>query len=305
MTRTVDPEILLGFLEEANGYLPAVRAGLAAVRDNPADLSAGEEAHRCVHTIKGAAAMVGLGGLSHIAYHLEEALDELVQGKLKPEPHVFPVLERGLASVEAYLDGVLAENLQEETLVADAVQSLRTLRGLPPVESAATGAAVGGNDWVMPYEAGGPASDDTLADLAPPPFGLFPADTTELTPPATDVPPELLEVFKLEADDHLRALTTLLPATRVNPADREQWQEVRRAAHTLKGTAAMVGFADVTTLAHRMEDLLDGYFDGTRVATPGEIDLLLSSTDAIEDTINGRPADFAPLFAKLDAALAP
>ncbi|QEL13694.1 hybrid sensor histidine kinase/response regulator [Limnoglobus roseus] len=314
MSRTVDPEILIGFLEEASGYLPAVRDGLVAVRDNPADLSAAEEAHRCVHTIKGAAAMVGLRGLSHIAYHFEEALDELVQGKLKPEPHVFPVLERGLASIEAYLDGVLGENLEEEALVAEAVQSLRTLRGLPPAESAATGAAIGGgNEWVTPYEDTEPGADDTLADLgdlAPPPFGLFAAaagDTKELdvpSEPAADIPPELLEVFKLEADDHLRALTTLLPATRKNPADRDQWAEVRRAAHTLKGTAAMVGFANVTKLAHRMEDLLDLYFEGTRVATPGEIDALLSSTDAIEDTINGRAPDFAPLYAKLDAALA-
>ncbi len=303
MNRTVDPEILLGFLEEANGYLPAVRAGIAALRENPDEPAAAEEAYRCVHTIKGAAAMVGLAGLSHIAYHLEEVLDELVQGKLKPEPHVFPVLERSVASVEAYIDGTLGENLQEDALVAEAVQSLRALRGLPPAESAATGAAIGGPDWVTPYEDAA-TPDDTLEDLGPPPFGLFAADTKELPPPANDVLPELLEVFKLEADDHLRALTTLLPATRKNPADRDQWQEIRRAAHTLKGTAAMVGFADVTKLAHRMEDLLDGYYEGTRVATSGEIDVLLSSTDAIEDTINGRPTDFSPLYARLDAALA-
>lgn len=324
MSRTVDPEILLGFLEEANSYLPAVRAGIAAVRDNPADAAAAEEAHRCVHTIKGAAAMVGLAGLSHIAYHLEEALDDLVQGKLKPEPHVFPALDRGLADIEAYLEGTLGENLDEETLVSAAVQRLRALRGLPS-ESAATGAALGGTEWVTPYGDAELTADDTLGDLgdlAPPPFGLADetiADTAELAIPNFDLPPpplaivaekpndispELLEVFKLEADDHLRALTSLLPGTRKNPANREQWQEVRRAAHTLKGTAAMVGFADVTKLAHRMEDLLDLYFEGTRVATSDEIDVLLSSTDAIEDTINGRPTNFAPLYAKLDAALA-
>jgi chemosensory pili system protein ChpA (sensor histidine kinase/response regulator) len=317
MSRTVDPEILLGFLEEASGYLPAVRAGLAALWANPADLAAAEEAHRCVHTIKGAAAMVGLGGLSHIGFHLEQAFDDITQGKLPPDPAVLDALDGGVKAIEAYIEGTLGENLNEEPLVTDAVRTLQTLRGLPADESAATGAALGGKEWVAPF-GDLPTPDDTLADLAPPGFGNLQETVDDLAglpipnflsppaagPKAADIPPELLEVFKLEADDHLRVLTTLLPATKKNPADREQWQEVRRAAHTLKGTAAMVGFADVTTLAHRMEDLLDLYFEGKRVATADEIDVLLGSTDAIEDTINGRPTAFAPLFAKLDAALA-
>ncbi len=304
MSRTVDPDILLGFLDEANGYLPAIRAGLVAVRDNPFDTAAAEEAHRGVHTIKGAAAMVGLDGLSHLAHHFETALDDLRQGRLAPDPEIFPTLETAVVAIERYLENALGGTTDEERIVADAVEGLRALRGLPAPASAATGAALGGPGWILPFEEAEPTLDDTIPDfaaLAPP--GFAPSSPIEPEAPAGDVPPELLEVFRLEADDHLRALTTLLPRTKANPADREQWQDIRRAAHTLKGTAAMVGFADVTKLAHRMEDLLDLYFEGTRTATPAEIDLLLKGTDAIEDAIAGRATTFGPLYAGLDAAL--
>jgi chemosensory pili system protein ChpA (sensor histidine kinase/response regulator) len=305
MSRSVDPDILLGFLEEANGYLPVVRAGLAAVRENPADLAAIEEAHRGVHTIKGAAAMVGLDGLSHIAHHFEDALDNLRHGRLAPEPEIFPAFEAAVVAIERFLEGVLAESMDEERILAEAVEGLRALRGMPALVSAATGAALGGGPgWLLPFEEPEPSLDDTIPDfagLAPPAFETSPPSAPSA--PANDVSPELLEVFRLEADDHLRALTTLLPRTKANPADREQWQDIRRAAHTLKGTAAMVGFADVTKLAHRMEDLLDLYFDGSRIAKPTEIDLLLRGTDAIEDAIAGRPASFGTLYAQLDAAL--
>ncbi|MBX3398802.1 MAG: Hpt domain-containing protein [Gemmataceae bacterium] len=301
MSRTVDPDILLGFLEEAEGYLPAIRAGLAAIRENPLDVAASEEAHRGVHTIKGAAAMVGLDGLSHLAHHLETALDDLRQGRLVPDPEIFPTFETAVVAIERYLENALSESIDEDAIVADAVEGLRALRGLPAPASAATGAALGGPGWILPFEEAEPTLDDTIPDfaaLAPP----IPKPV-ESAAPASDVPPELLEVFRLEADDHLRALTTLLPRTKTDPADREQWQDIRRAAHTLKGTAAMVGFANVTKLAHRMEDLLDLYFEGTRTATPAEIDLLLKGTDAIEDAIAGRPAMFDALYTALDAAL--
>lgn len=112
---------------------------------------------------------------------------------------------------------------------------------------------------------------------------VFPDPVEELS-----IPAELLEVFRLEADDHLRTLRTQLTECYKQPANHERWAEVRRAAHTLKGVSAMLGFGNVTQLAHRMEDLFDRYFEGTRIVTAGELDLLLACTDAIDDMIAGR-----------------
>src|SRR5262249_30772585 len=67
-------------------------------------------------------------------------------------------------------------------------------------------------------------------------------------------------------------------------------QEIRRSAHTLKGSAAMVGFQSITQLAHRMEDLLDLLYEGSRPVTPDVVQLLFASHDALQD-LAARKAD--------------
>ncbi|HEV3162905.1 MAG TPA: hybrid sensor histidine kinase/response regulator, partial [Isosphaeraceae bacterium] len=103
-----------------------------------------------------------------------------------------------------------------------------------------------------------------------------------------DVSIELQEVFALEAEEHLRELSTLLPALEREPDNKGLLQDIRRSAHTLKGSAAMVGLPDITQLAHRMEDLLDLLYEGSRAATPEIVRLLFASTDALEDMAAGK-----------------
>ena len=312
MNRPVDPDILDGFLAEAFGYLPPIRDGLAHFRQDPADTARLEEAHRCLHTIKGAASMVGITGLSHIAYQVEEAVLELMHGHLPPEPATFAGVELGVTAVEVYLEGMRDGTLQEDSLVRETVKGLRELRGLPATDDTSPDADslpemnLDALDTALDLPALSDADTVSDGEVPVPDFAALPA-MPELVPPppakpvVNDIAPELLEVFRLEAEDHLRVLTTILPAARKGPVANDQWHEVRRAAHTLKGAAAMVGFADVTTLAHRMEDLLDLYAEGGRTPTPDETELLLLATDGIDDAIAGRPAELAVLIAKFDA----
>ncbi len=99
------------------------------------------------------------------------------------------------------------------------------------------------------------------------------------------VEPELLEIFLQEAATHLQTIRSSLPALESGGADAVQ--AVRRAAHTLKGSAAVVGFGSLTRLAHRMEDLLDRMSEGFP-SSPDIIDLLKSSTDRLEDLTAGQ-----------------
>ncbi len=321
MTPVIDRDTLLGFLDEARGYLPAVRDGLVRFRADPVTPDVLEEVQRGTHTIKGAAALVGLSGLSHIAYQLEAVIERLQLGVLAGSPDVYAALETGVRAVETYLDGVRDDSLDEGLIVGRASDALAILAGdavmfsLTP--SRVTFAAP---DDLLHTPPPFGSTDDTLADDDLP-FPDFAAavhpPTTFIAPPPPRVPApqlaalpdaaaELLEVFRVEADEHLRSMSGLLVAARKEPGDRDRWQQVRRSAHTLKGSAALVGLKDVTALAHRMEDLLDLYYDAERVATPEEVDTLLAATDAIDDVVNGRPTagGFAPLFARLDAALA-
>jgi chemosensory pili system protein ChpA (sensor histidine kinase/response regulator) len=319
MNRSIDPEILSGFLDEAYGYLPAIRTGLAQFQSLPENSEPLVEVHRYLHTIKGAASMVGLTGLSHIAYQVEEAVEEVTRGSLTADLATFDALESGVAAIETYLNGIRNDRFPGDAFVRQTVSAMRRLRGLPESDDTSPAADAlpvpnfSAFDTVLNLPALPDDNAETVSDgeLPIPDFGAM-SEQAPVVPALpepisgrNDVSPELLEVFRLEAEDHLRVLTSVLPLARKEVIEKEQWQEVRRAAHTLKGAAAMVGFSQVTTLAHRMEDLLDLYFEGERTPVAEEVDLLLAATDAIEDTVAGRPTQLPALLAQFEAMAGP
>ncbi len=97
---------------------------------------------------------------------------------------------------------------------------------------------------------------------------------------------ELMEVFRVEAEDTLNEACAGLDQIQQSPDDRVALEEVRRAAHTLKGAAACVGLNVISQVAHRMEDLLDQFFDRGLQVNNHHISLLLRTTDTLEDLIH-------------------
>ena len=74
-------EVLEGFLEEALGYLPAMRQELEAL-EHPADLEANQmELHRLAHSLRGASNVVGFTEAGIMAQNMEEFLDQVIVGE--------------------------------------------------------------------------------------------------------------------------------------------------------------------------------------------------------------------------------
>jgi len=267
----VEPEVLCGFLEEVRGYLPQIRAAIAALAQGPEQL---EEAYRQAHIIKGASAMVGLDGLSMMAEQLEAAFERLGNGKLPSGEETRFVLQVLVDLIEAAVQQIEQGVLNEEPLLEELARLVECL------EECALG----------------PISEDSPPAVVENAGG----EDTE------NVDPELLAVFTLEAEDHLRTISGLLPVLNERPGDKELLQQIRRAAHTLKGSAAMVGFQSLTRLAHRMEDLLDSLFEGGRPVTPEVIALLVASTYALEELAAGQnPSQtLQGIYASYDKVLA-
>jgi len=61
-------------------------------------------------------------------------------------------------------------------------------------------------------------------------------------------------LFLLEAEEHLQTLENMLVDLKATMADSESVNEMYRAAHSVKGGAAMLGFNSVNKIAHRLED---------------------------------------------------
>jgi chemosensory pili system protein ChpA (sensor histidine kinase/response regulator) len=333
MTRKVDREVLAGFIEEARGYLPIILEGLQELSRNPGAADRLEEIHRHVHTIKGASSMVGLSGLSHIAFQIEDFLEDVASGKATLNDEAMTLVRQSIDHVATYLDGVEQGTLREEPLLENVTRGYRRLRGMPEDEDQAA------IDHVMANVAGGSSTDvPAAADLEPTSGPLQEAVPSEVGDRATiadrsaemdapkppsapkpppvltpasgpmiqdEIAPELLEVFSIEAEDHLRIISSLLPALRVDPNNKQALQGIRRSAHTLKGSAAMVGFGSVTQLSHRMEDLLEVLYDGAMASTPEIVDLLFASADTLEDLTGGKADEgtLRELYARYRALL--
>jgi len=88
-------------------------------------------------------------------------------------------------------------------------------------------------------------------------------------------------MFLSETEEHIRSMSSLLTAAEENPADGEGINALFRAAHSIKGMAASMGYEQMATLAHHLEDFLDHFRnDGTIETT--DIGRLLSGVDLLE-----------------------
>ena len=90
-----------------------------------------------------------------------------------------------------------------------------------------------------------------------------------------------LKIFFKEAEEHLASLQKGLLALEKEPGDRPLLRELMRNAHTLKGSAKLVGLDEISSIAHRVEDLFEEIEKGDIQVDTRTIDLLLKGTDAI------------------------
>ena len=103
----------------------------------------------------------------------------------------------------------------------------------------------------------------------------------------TELSPEAMEVFREEATEHLRTITNGIADLERSPGDMATIQSVRRATHTLKGAAGMMGFVVIQRVAHASEDLLDQLAERGRGLSPEELALLFETAETLDQLISG------------------
>lgn len=91
-----------------------------------------------------------------------------------------------------------------------------------------------------------------------------------------------LDMFFDEAKEYVETLNNGILTLENNPGDKETIDAVFRAAHSLKGMAATMGFENLTELTHKMENMLDRVREGKLEVTTEFIDLLLQGLDNIQ-----------------------
>ncbi|GER86640.1 hypothetical protein KDW_08020 [Dictyobacter vulcani] len=117
--------------------------------------------------------------------------------------------------------------------------------------------------------------------------------TTASSFSTSDFGEEAAEIFRLEAEEHLQSISMHVAALEKNPGNRDLIQGIRRATHTLKGAAGMMGFKTIADLSHVSEDLLDLIMEGTMAISPTVVSLILDTAEALELLITGNDAVIA------------
>ena len=99
--------------------------------------------------------------------------------------------------------------------------------------------------------------------------------------------PELVATFRQEVEDRLASLCDGLLKLESHPQPRQLVAALFRDAHTVKGSARMLGLEGVVEVAHLAEDLLGAVRDGRFDPRRDLVDLLLAAAEGIRRGLPG------------------
>jgi chemotaxis protein histidine kinase CheA len=99
--------------------------------------------------------------------------------------------------------------------------------------------------------------------------------------------PELLATFRAEVEERIASLSDGLLQLETHPSPRQVVVGMFRDAHTVKGSARMLGLSGVLQVAHHCEDLLGAIRDERLMVRRDVIDLLLAACDGISSAMPG------------------
>lgn len=96
---------------------------------------------------------------------------------------------------------------------------------------------------------------------------------------------QYLEVFIEESKDHLQSCNEQLLLLEKDPENLAIVNEIFRSAHTLKGMSATMGYEDLASLTHQMENVLDAIRNKKIKVNPSILDVVFQAVDDLEQMV--------------------
>ena len=97
---------------------------------------------------------------------------------------------------------------------------------------------------------------------------------------------QYLSAFLDEASDNLKGLDDLTLELEKDPANMSVVNEIFRTAHTLKGMSATMGYQNMASLTHALEDRLEAARGGKHHLDENDVDIILRCLDIMQSMVD-------------------
>jgi len=243
-------------------HTAAMRDALALTRADESEAKADSDSvtrlFRATHTLKGSAYMVELKLMGDFAHELEDLMDMVRKGERPLNDDVRGVLQQGIHVLEQMIQAADGDNIPLDESMQNAEAKLANALGREVKHSQ--------------------RSDDS---------GQLTSNLRIFFQENQDV----WEYFAPEAREHIESMrNALIVAQGVvaqghNILDSDSITSLFRAAHTLKGSAYMVGFNELGEFAHKLEELMSAVRDGVLTFNSDVQDTLMGGMQVLEQML--------------------
>ncbi|WP_217477246.1 Hpt domain-containing protein [Stutzerimonas stutzeri] len=220
----VDDDLLEVFIEEAAEVLETIGEYLPRWCADTADKEALGEVRRAFHTLKGSGRMVRALIIGELAWSVENLLNRVLDRSIEASQPVRNLVTDVVALMPALVEEFAAKSQRQRDDVDRLAADAHALaKGLP---------------------------------TDPGPSGGVSLDEPSVAPAVEDaLDPQLLEIFRNEAEAHLTTLVDYL-ADCAQRLPQPVTDALQRALHTLKGSAHMAGILPVAEIATPLEKMV-------------------------------------------------
>jgi chemosensory pili system protein ChpA (sensor histidine kinase/response regulator) len=275
-----DTNSLEHFLQDASERIQLLRecGGLPIESQSPQEDLA--RLHEAAHALTQSSTVAGFPLFSEIASKLAHVFQYARNTELSPDT-CGPL-------TEFLADAVTVLEFDILQIIADGQETVEDIAAFKHRYSFAFPAAVADAEPAQPHV-------DAIAESVP----------SEIFPDDDEVPKEVLDFFVPEAEEHLHVATQCLLTLESNPS-AEEIHRLFRSIHTIKGSAAQVGLRRLSTMAHRLEDLIGQLRDGAMAPSAEIVEVCLQSVDVLRKFLQQdwasdeeMRATVAPLLARI------
>ena len=270
------PNLLTAFLDDSIRQVSAIRGILRRVSLHGGLISEVGAARAHIESILIAAAGVDRVDFADLARKVDLKLERFQVEGADPS-HLDEALEL-LSSLDTSL---LKASIDDDTFSLELNDLLpRPFEQEPPNAEVIDTFAFNASEYPGPEQNNGAPLHFAFDDPEPASFETPEDDEFEIDP-------ELLEIFGEEASGLLENIESSLANLANDPNDSDSLWEIRRNAHTFKGSAGIVGLKQLSEVAHHVEDLLDRMAETKCGADTRIVSLLQTSTACLRSLTNG------------------